>query len=56
MDEVSRLLAAGANPSARALGDGVTPLHCAAVTGHVEVVKLLLAAGADLEAQTKVRF
>jgi ankyrin len=39
-------LAAGADPNAA--GDqGCTPLHVAAVYGHLEVIELLLAAGAD---------
>ena len=31
-------------------GNGNTPLHCAALGGHVEVTRLLIDAGADLEA------
>lgn len=44
-----RLLRAGANPNASALG--VTPLHLAAHAGHGPLVELLLAFGAD----TKLR-
>ncbi len=33
---------------------GWTPLHLAAQTGHLEVVRLLLAEGANLEALTNV--
>jgi len=32
-----------------------TPLHCAAINGHVEVVRVLLAGGAGLGARDKVR-
>lgn len=31
-------------------GNGNTPLHCAAIGGEPEVVKLLVASGGDLEA------
>ena len=34
--------------------DGSTPLHTAAIHGHVEVVKYLLSCGADLGLCTKV--
>ena len=33
----------------------MTPLHCAVFCGHVAVVEMLLAAGADKEAKNKVR-
>lgn len=35
--------------------DGLTPLHCAARSGHDQVVELLLERGAPLLARTKVR-
>jgi ankyrin repeat protein len=37
------------------LQNGFTPLHRACSKGHVEVVTVLLSAGAPIEAQTKVR-
>ena len=48
LSEVRRLLSLGVNPNAID-DDGETALHIAAINGHVEVVKMLLAAGADLE-------
>ena len=36
------------------LQDGVTPLHIAAEKGHAEVVRLLVRAGAHVEAATVV--
>jgi ankyrin repeat protein len=33
--------------------DGSTPLHCASWKGHVQVVKLLLDAGADINAKSQ---
>ncbi|MEV3991784.1 ankyrin repeat domain-containing protein [Streptomyces sp. NPDC049837] len=45
-DAVVRLLRAGV-PAEAADGDGQTALYLAAVSGHVGIVRLLLAAGAD---------
>lgn len=45
---VDRILAAGADPSAAAK-DGWAPLHTAAMTGHVDLARRLLAAGACRE-------
>jgi len=39
----------------RAPQNGSTPLHCAAVGGHLEVVELLVAKKADTNAPDKVR-
>ncbi len=33
----------------------VTALHCASVSGHTEVVKVLLAAGANINDSNEVR-
>jgi ankyrin repeat protein len=41
-------------PHARAQGDGVTPLHQAALGNHLDEVKRLIAAGADVEATTRI--
>jgi ankyrin repeat protein len=45
---VEAILAAGANPSA-ASDDGWAPLHTAAMTGNVDLMRRLLAAGASRE-------
>ena len=50
---VRSLLDQGVDVNA-AQGDGMTALHWAADRGHAEVVELLLAASADLEATTRV--
>ena len=42
-------------PSILTLQDGLTPLHTAAIHGHVETVRLLLDRGADTGAKEKVR-
>ena len=48
-DAVSALLAAGANPNAKA-PDGSTPLHQAVTARQVAIVRALVAAGAKLDA------
>ena len=50
-DLVELLLKHGASPNLHAAEDNVTPLHEAASAGFIDVVKLLVARGAD----TKVR-
>jgi len=47
-DAVRLLLEAGAEPNVRDVGDNATPLHFAAAGGHLESVRLLLDAGADV--------
>jgi hypothetical protein len=49
---VEALLRLGADPNVRHRGDGDTPLIRAARMGHVELVRLLLAARADVHAVT----
>lgn len=48
-DAVKTLLAAGANPNAKA-PDGSTPLHQAVAARQVEIIRALVAAGAKLDA------
>ena len=50
---VRTLLGGGADPDV-ALGDGLTALHIAAEAGNAEMAKLLLGAGADFEAETRI--
>jgi uncharacterized protein len=50
---VSRLLAANADPNAADLPYGFTPLLNATLKKHTEVVRLLLAGGADVELRAK---
>ena len=50
---VRSLLKEGADPNA-AQGDGLTALHLAAEVGQVEIAKVLLGAGAKVEAQTRI--
>jgi ankyrin repeat protein len=52
VDVVRLLLAAGADPNARELSMGGTPLHVAAHSGHLDVARLLVEADADLAACT----
>ncbi len=51
--EVRRLLKDGADVNA-ALGDGTTALHHAAMRGDAEMVQVLLYAGANVRAQTRL--
>ena len=51
--EVRSLLEAGEDVNA-AQGDGMTALHWAAASGRVELAELLVSAGADLEAGTRL--
>jgi ankyrin repeat protein len=50
---VRSLLAGGADANA-AQGDGLSALHLAAQQGSLEIAKLLIASGADLEAKTRI--
>jgi cytohesin len=49
--KVQTALENGANPNAKNNNNGSTPLHIAAYKGHVEIVKILLDRGADLNAK-----
>lgn len=51
---VTLLVAKGADIQAKTR-DGLTPLHCAARSGHDQVVDMLLENGAPMHAKTKVR-
>ena len=50
--QVKKLVSKGADPNFRNAASGVTPLGVASERGHVDVVKVLLKARADVEAQT----
>lgn len=52
IEEVNRLILANADVNVRNI-EGVTPLCVASAYGHVELVKLLLAADADVDAARK---
>ncbi len=52
-EAVRSLLKGGADPNL-AQGDGVTALHSAAMQGHAHVVEALLAAGAEVDATTRI--
>jgi ankyrin repeat protein len=55
VEEVRSLLRSGAEVNA-AQGDGMTALHWAAETGSAELARLLIYAGANLEAVTRVAY
>jgi len=49
---VALLIGKGANLESRTR-DGLTPLHCAARSGHENVVQMMLQHGAPISAKTK---
>lgn len=51
---VGLLLEKGANIESKTR-DGLTPLHCAARSGHEQVVDMLLERGAPISSKTKAR-
>ena len=54
LDEIRKLLAAGANPNAPSFrGDGYTPLIEAAFRGRIAVVRLLIEKKADVKARSR---
>jgi len=50
-DLVELLLDAGANPCLHATTENLTPLHDAVSNGHIEVIRLLVSRGADINAK-----
>ncbi len=53
VEAVRSLLASGADANTRP-GDGMTALHWAAELGHAAVAEVLLSAGAEVEAKTRI--
>ena len=53
VESVRSLLSAGADPDV-AQGDGLTALHLAAEAGQLQIMELLLRAGADVEPTTRI--
>ena len=49
LEVVKQLLAQGADPNVRESGDNTYPIHWAAASGHIEVVRALLDAGGDVD-------
>jgi ankyrin repeat protein len=52
IEEVKRLIEAGAD--LEATDRGWTPLHCAVLRSHIEAIKLLIGAGANVNTGTKI--
>jgi len=53
LDEAKRLIADGADVNATPFPNGYAALHCAVLEGHVDVVKLLVDHGANVNAETR---
>ncbi len=53
MPLVQYLLSRGANPNAQNIAERTTPLHDACTVGNLQVVKILVEAGANLELKRK---
>ena len=53
IERVTQLLQQGEDVNT-AQGDGMTAIHWAAENGHGEIAKLLIAAGSNLEASTRM--
>lgn len=54
IEQVKKLLAQGANPNESQDRAGITPLHFVAQQNMLEIVPLLVEAGANLEAKTRL--